>query len=49
MKHSEVNGDWQKIRTSRFKHQKLTQIEKKSTSHTANVLGRTFAEVLSIL
>jgi hypothetical protein len=34
--------------TSRFSAKKLTLVEKKAISHAANILGRTFEEVLDI-
>lgn len=46
---SEVSRDWQKLEQAVLNNTKLTLVEKeKAISHTANVLGRTFAEVLSI-
>ena len=46
---NEVTRDWQKLEQAALQTKKLTLIEKeKAISHTANVLGRTFAEVLSI-
>lgn len=45
----EVTRDWQKLEDAVLKNNKLTQIDKeKAISHTANILGRTFAEVLDI-
>ena len=46
---NEVTRDWQKLEQAALQTKKLTLIEKeKAISHTANVLGRTFAEVLGI-
>ena len=45
----EVTRDWHKLETAVLLEKKLTLIEKeKAISHTANILGRTFAEVLGI-
>jgi hypothetical protein len=45
----EVTRDWQKLEAAVLQNKKMTQIEKEKTiSHTANILGRTFAEVLDI-
>lgn len=45
----EVTRDWQKLETAVLQNKKMTQIEKEKTiSHTANILGRTFSEVLDI-
>ena len=45
----EVSRDWQKLEHSVLLNRKLTQAEKeKAISHTANILGRTFAEVSEI-
>lgn len=45
----EVTRDWQKLAQAVSQNEKMTQIEKEKTiSHTANILGRTFAEVLDI-
>ena len=45
----EVTRDWQKLEQAVLQNKKLTQIEKeKAISHAANILGRTFAEVLGI-
>ena len=45
----EVTRDWLKLEQAALQTKKLTQIEKeKAISHTANVLGRTFIEVLDI-
>ncbi|AWI25084.1 DUF6909 family protein [Flavobacterium pallidum] len=45
----EVSRDWQKLEQTVLQTKKLTQIEKeKAISHTANILGRSFAEILSI-
>ncbi len=44
-----ISRDWQKLEQAALQPKKLSQIEKeKAISHAANVLGRTFAEVLSI-
>ncbi len=44
-----ISRDWQKLEQAALQPKKLSQIEKeKAISHTANVLGRTFAEVLDI-
>ena len=44
-----ISRDWQKLEQAALQTKKLSQIEKeKAISHAANVLGRTFAEVLSI-
>ncbi len=44
-----ISRDWQKLEQAALQPKKLTQIEKeKAISHAANVLGRTFAEVLDI-
>ncbi len=46
---TEVTRDWKKVEQAALQSKKLTQIEKeKAISHAANVLGRTFAEVLHI-
>ena len=46
---NEVTRDWKKVEQAALQTKKLTQIEKeKAISHAANVLGRTFAEVLHI-
>ena len=46
---NEVTRDWLKLEQAALQTKKLTQIEKeKAISHTSNVLGRTFAEVLDI-
>ena len=43
----EVSRDWQKLEIAVFQKKKLSQIEKeKVVSHAANILGRTFIEVL---
>jgi hypothetical protein len=34
--------------TSRFSAKKLTLVEKEKVSHAANILGRTFEEVLDL-
>lgn len=45
----EVSHDWKKLEIAVQQNKKLTQIEKeKAVSHTANILGRTFEEVLDI-
>ncbi|RZJ34204.1 MAG: hypothetical protein EOO51_10625 [Flavobacterium sp.] len=45
----EVSRDWQKLEQAVLLNRKLTQAEKeKAISHTANILGRTFAEVSDI-
>ncbi len=45
----EVSHDWKKLEIAAQQNKKLTQIEKeKAISHTANILGRTFEEVLDI-
>lgn len=45
----EVSHDWKKLEIAVQQSKKLTQIEKeKAISHTANILGRTFEEVLDI-
>jgi hypothetical protein len=45
----EVSRDWQKLGIAVSQKKKLTQIEKeKAVSHAANILGRTFIEVLEI-
>ena len=44
-----ISRDWQKLEQAALQAKKLSQVEKeKAISHAANVLGRTFAEVLSI-
>ncbi len=44
-----ISRDWQKLEQAALQIKKLTQIEKeKAISHAANVLGRTFVEVLDI-
>jgi hypothetical protein len=44
-----ISRDWQKLEQAALQPKKLTQIEKeKAISHAANVLGRTFAEVIDI-
>ena len=46
---NEVTRDWKKVAQAALQPNKLSQIEKeKALSHAANVLGRTFAEVLDI-
>lgn len=45
----EVSRDWLKLEMAVLQPKKLTQIEKeKAISHAANILGRSFAEVLDI-
>ncbi len=45
----EVSRDWQKLELAVAQKKKLNQIEKeKAVSHAANILGRTFIEVLDI-
>ncbi|RTY95905.1 hypothetical protein [Flavobacterium sp. GT3R68] len=45
----EVTRDWQKLEQAVLSNKKLTLIDKeKAISHTANILARTFAEVLDI-
>jgi hypothetical protein len=45
----EVSRDWTKLEAAALQHKKLTLIEKeKAISHAANILGRTFEEVLDI-
>lgn len=45
----EVSHDWKKLEIAVQQPKKLTQIEKeKAISHTANILGRTFEEILDI-
>jgi hypothetical protein len=45
----EVSRDWQKLEQAVLEPKKLVQAEKeKAISHTANILGRTFAEVSDI-
>lgn len=44
-----ISRDWQKLEQAALQSKKLSQIEKeKAISHAANVLGRTFIEVLDI-
>ncbi len=44
-----VSRDWEKLGQAVLSNKKLTLVEKeKAISHTANILGRTFSEVLSI-
>ncbi len=44
-----ISRDWQKLEQAALQTKKLNQIDKeKAISHAANVLGRTFAEVLDI-
>ena len=45
----EVSHDWKKLEIAVQQNKKLTQVEKeKAISHTANILGRTFEEILEI-
>jgi hypothetical protein len=45
----EVSRDWQKLEQAVLSNKKLPLVDKeKAISHTANILGRTFAEVLDI-
>lgn len=45
----EVSRDWKKLEQAVLKNETLTQSEKEiAISHTANILGRTFAEVSDI-
>jgi hypothetical protein len=45
----EVSRDWQKLELAVSQKKKLTQIEReKAVSHAANILGRTFIDVLDI-
>lgn len=45
----EVSRDWQKLELAVSQNKKLSLVEKeKAISHAANILGRTFAEVLEI-
>lgn len=45
----EVSHDWKKLQIAVQQEKKLTQVEKeKAISHTANILGRTFEEILDI-
>lgn len=44
-----ISRDWQKLEQAALQPKKLTQIEKEQAiSHAANILGRTFVEVLDI-
>jgi hypothetical protein len=44
-----ISRDWQKLEIAALQPKKLSQIEKeKAISHAANILGRTFVEVLDI-
>ncbi len=44
-----LSRDWEKLEQAVLQTKKLTLVEKeKAISHTANILGRTFAEVLDI-
>ncbi len=44
-----ISRDWQKLEQAALQTKKLSQVEKeKAISHAANVLGRTFVEVLDI-
>lgn len=45
----EVSRDWNKLEQAVSQNEKLSQIEKeKAISHAANILGRTFEEILDI-
>jgi hypothetical protein len=45
----EVTRDWQKLAQAVLQNKKLSLVEKEKTiSHTANILGRTFSEVIEI-
>ena len=45
----EISRDWEKLELAVSQNKKLSLIEKeKAVSHTANILGRTFVEVLEI-
>ncbi len=44
-----ISRDWDKLEQAALQSKKLTLVEKeKAISHTANVLGRTFAEIMDI-
>lgn len=44
-----ISRDWQKLEIAALQPKKLSQVEKeKAISHAANILGRTFIEVLDI-
>lgn len=44
-----ISRDWQKLEMAALQSKKLSQVEKeKAISHAANILGRTFVEVLDI-
>lgn len=44
-----ISRDWQKLELAALQPKKLNQVEKeKAISHAANILGRTFVEVLNI-
>lgn len=46
---NEVTRDWQKLEQTVLQNAKLSQIEKeKAISHCANILGRSFSEILDI-
>lgn len=46
---SETTRDWEKLEASVLKTKKLTQAEREiAVTHTANILGRTFEEVLEV-
>jgi len=46
---AEVTRDWQKLEQAVLSNKKLTLTDKEKTiSHTANILGRTFVEILDI-
>jgi hypothetical protein len=45
----ETTRDWEKLEASVLKAKKLTQIEREvAITHTANILGRTFKEVIDV-
>lgn len=45
----EVSRDWQKLEQTVLQNKKLALVDKeKAISHTANILGRSFAEILAI-
>ena len=46
---SETTRDWEKLEAAVLKTKKLTQVEREiAVTHTANILGRTFEEVLKV-
>lgn len=46
---TELSRDWKKLEHFVFQKKKLTEVEKeKAIAHCANILGRTFAEILDI-